>query len=147
MPFENILVPVDFSASAERALRLAVRLARGHARLTLLHVYEPPSVAMGLDLYGIAVPAELAAFSEELNAQCRHLLDRLAQQEIPADVDWRAMVMQGPPARTVLDALEVGGYDLAVMGTHGRGGLKRTLLGSVTETVLRHSPVPVLVTR
>jgi len=145
--FQNLLVPLDFSDNANLALRLAVSLARhGAARLTLLHVGVAPGVALDLGGYGMPVPPTLLELHEQVAREQAAQLDRIARALIPDDVPWTAVVREGDAVQTILD-LAKDGYDLVVMGTHGRRGLERMVLGSVTERVLRASPIPVLVTR
>ena len=142
--FRHILVPVDFSEHSKVALRLAVQLARAHGgQLTLLHVGSEPGFYVG----GPDIPLTLVAQYEELAAAEGHEVERLAREEVPPDVTWRVELRDGYPPETILAAAESTGCDLIVMGTHGRTGLGRALLGSVTERVLHHAKVPVLVTR
>jgi nucleotide-binding universal stress UspA family protein len=147
--FTDILVPIDFSDHATAALRLGIKLAREHkGRLTLLHVGLAPGVGTyDLGGYGVPVPDTLFRLHEEAAREQEQALKKIAHEEIPEDVPWRAVTREGPPAEEVLAQIKEGPYDLVVMGTHGRGGLGRALLGSVTEKVLRSSPIPVLVTR
>ena len=147
--FHHLLVPTDFSETAAHALRLAVRMAREqHAALTLLHVAPPPQAA-GFDFpaFGAALPQAMVDLQQELMKERVHALDRLAHEEIPPDVRWDQRLREGYVPDEIRDELEAGTYDLLVMGTHGRTGLKHALLGSVTERVLRQCLVPVLVTR
>ncbi|MCB9758507.1 MAG: universal stress protein [Alphaproteobacteria bacterium] len=147
MPYRNILVPVDLSETSARALRQAIELAR-HAKgkLTLLnvgilpHVYSDELALGG----GVAGPLFTQA-GEQAAKEQRHRLERLARQEIPESLEYRILVREGYPPQEILEQIADGEHDLVVMGTHGRTGLKRALLGSVAERVLRESPVPVLV--
>ncbi len=147
MSFQNLLVPLDFSDNANLALRLAVSLARnGAARITLLHVGVAPGVALDLGGYGMPIPPTLLELHEKVAHEQALQLDRIARAHIPEDVTWTAVVREGDAVETILDVAK-DGYDLLVMGTHGRRGLERLVLGSVTERVLRAAPIPVLVTR
>jgi nucleotide-binding universal stress UspA family protein len=146
--FTNLLVPIDFSEHSAIALRLAVRMARANrGHLTLLHVGLAPGVgSYDLGGYGVPVPDTLVRLHEEAAQEQEHALRKLGREEIPDDVAWRVVTREGAaPDEVLAEARE--GYDLLVMGTHGRGGLQRAFLGSVTERVLRSSPIPVLVTR
>ncbi len=149
MLFKNILVPIDFSDSSLSALRMAIRLARtGDTSLTLLHVgVMPASTYTDLAAYGVTPPETLFALHEEMAKEQKHALERVAREEIPENMAWRAVCREGFPPEEVVNQITEGGHDLVVMGTHGRTGLKRVLLGSVAERVIRGSPVPVLVTR
>lgn len=147
--FTDLLVPVDFSEHSSQALRLAIRVARASkGRITLLHVGLAPGVgSYDLGGYGVPVPDTLVRLHEEAAREQEHALRKLAQEEIPADVPWRAVTREGAAADEILLEAKEGGHDVLVMGTHGRGGLQRAFLGSVTERVLRSCPIPVLVTR
>jgi nucleotide-binding universal stress UspA family protein len=146
--FTNLLVPIDFSEPCTAALRLAVKLARENkATITLLHVGLAPGVgSYDLGGYGVPIPATLVQLHEEAAREQEHALHKLGREEIPDDLSYRVITCEGSASDEVI--AEAGkGYDLMIMGTHGRGGLSRAFLGSVTERVLRSSPIPVLVTR
>lgn len=147
--FTEILVPIDFSEHASAALRLAVKLARqGSGRVTLLHVGLSPGMAQyDLGTYAVAVPEALVRMHEEGAKEQKRALERLAREEVPEDVPWRTVSREGVLADEIAAEAREGAHDLIVMGTHGRTGLQRAFLGSVTERVLRSSEVPVLVTR
>jgi nucleotide-binding universal stress UspA family protein len=138
--FKHILVAVDFEECSNRALELAIELVGiSGASLTLLHVYYVP-VDGYPDLPGLS--GELQKSVEEV---ARKELDRTlatARTRIPGAA---ATLRWGPPAVEILEAVKVTHPDLVVVGTHGRRGIPRTLLGSVAEKVVRLSPVPVLV--
>ena len=147
MMLNRILVPTDFSASADHALRLAVGLARRDGgSITLMHV-APFPIAFGGDFYGPMPILDLQPTLDQIGKESNHLLERLAKQEVPEDVKCALKVVLGAAADEIAMELEKGGYDLVVLGTHGRTGIPHMLLGSVAERVLRHSAVPVLVTR
>ena len=146
MPFKNILVPTDLSETSLRAIRRAVELARSSGgTITLLHVGILPYV-YSTDM-GFAQPVGplFVQASEQAAREQRHNLERTARQEIPETISHRVVVREGYPPQEILDQVTAGQHDLIVMGTHGRTGLKRALLGSVAERVIRESTVPVLV--
>jgi nucleotide-binding universal stress UspA family protein len=147
--FRSILVPIDFSETASHALRLAIRLAReSQGHLTLLHVGLAPGLgALGVETYGVPVPDTFVQLHEELAKERQHALDRLAGEEVPADVPYITRVREGYAPDEIVAEAKTGKHDLLVIGTHGRTGVGRVLLGSVTERVLRHAEIPVLVTR
>lgn len=135
IPIKTILHPTDFSRPSEHALKFAGALARDYeARLLLLHVVEPPVYYGEL---GMAVPLP-ADFHENL----QHRLHKLAATEPAVRVE--TMLVEGNAGQQILHVAEAQQCDLIVLGTHGRTGLSRVLLGSVAEDVIRHSPVPVL---
>ncbi|HET9626706.1 MAG TPA: universal stress protein [Kofleriaceae bacterium] len=138
-PFEHVLVPVDFSPRSRDAAELALRLVRpGGAGITLLHVVEAPitwgelrplEAYRDLDARGAA---QLEAWIKQLTAGA------------PAPV--RSQVRVGSAGAQILHALEADrSIDLVVMGSHGRTGLKRIVLGSVAEKTVRHAPCPVVI--
>jgi nucleotide-binding universal stress UspA family protein len=132
LAIRTILHPTDFSPLARHAFEVACSLAQDYqARLVLLHVHQPP-IPMGE-----LVPSE--------PPEIRELLLRDLQELKPAPgvaVEYRLEV--GPIAEGVLCAAAETKCDLIVLGTHGRGGLGRMLLGSVAESVLRKAPCMVL---
>jgi nucleotide-binding universal stress UspA family protein len=128
----SILHPTDFSPLARHAFEVACALALDYkARLVLLHVHEPPIPV------GELVPSEDPAIREYL------LRDLQELKPAPGvDVEYRLEI--GPVADGILCAAAETQCDLIVIGTHGRGGLGRVLLGSVAESVLRKAPCMVL---
>lgn len=138
---KRILCPIDFSPGSEHALAHAAALARWYeSRLTVLHVSEiflvpavlpgNPSPVIGPYISREAIVGGLERFTEPLK-----------ESGIPFDIE----IEEGTAAHTIIDAATRAGADLLVMGTHGRGGVEKVLLGSVTEKVLRRSPCPLLV--
>jgi nucleotide-binding universal stress UspA family protein len=139
--FHNILVAVDGSEHAKRALTEAIDLAEcENARLTLMTaVAEVPSVVY----FGVS-GAAAGAVLDERQAEAEKIL-RDANARVPDDLPV-TLVMTGDPIRTALiRQIERGHHDLVVMGSRGRGGVRSALLGSVSHYVLHHSPVPVLI--
>ncbi len=140
-PFKRILVPVDFSPHSEEAIRYAVDVAQKYgATLTLTHVYQPIaySVPDGLVFY---TPAQLGELLSELERQLEQMR---VQAEKAGALRVESKMLQGVPSDEVAALAKDGGYDLIVMGTHGRTGLRHALMGSVAERVLRSAPCPVL---
>jgi nucleotide-binding universal stress UspA family protein len=139
-PVTSILVPVDFSAHSREALNHARALAeRLHASVRVLHCYEPPTFAFDGTFDGASGPTYVV---EQDRGAAEEELVRWME-----DVDWgpveaQSSFVEGAPARRI--AQHAAAHDLVVMGTHGRTGLTRFVLGSVTYAVLRRSPVPVL---
>lgn len=139
----HILVPTDFSDSALLALEHGIYLAnKFEGELHLLHVAELPTVTIPdfpADLFEVARTTGMTRLGE--------LLDR---QEVPLPPVKR-IVMAGTPsepaADVIIDYAMANDVDFIVMGTHGRRGARRLLLGSVTEEVIRRSPCPVLTMR
>ena len=136
MKCQHILVPVDFSADAGRALDRAVGLAQQfQARLTLLHViYLPDAAEVNLAAYLRKVESEM----EQEMAACEK---RVADAGVAVD----ARIVRGAPSPKIVETAAEQQVDLIVMGTHGRTGLQHLLIGSVAERVIRLAPCPVMV--
>jgi len=140
MKITNILVPIDHSACSEQALDYACELAdKLGAKLQLLSVigiptYGVPDVGVGLT----------APMMENLVDDNQRALEALAKSRPAVS---QALVRAGDARDVILHTAEEIGADLIVMGTHGRRGISRALLGSVAEMVVRTSPVPVLTVR
>ncbi len=141
-PFEHVLCPVDFSESSRRAAQVAAELgAPGGAGITLLHAIELPVV------YAFeGVPPDLFA---DIDRQTAKMMERWAEELQPkAKVPVTTLVQTGSPGARALALLDDDPtFDLVVVGSHGRTGLRRVLLGSVAEKIVRHAPCPVLVAR
>jgi nucleotide-binding universal stress UspA family protein len=134
--FKHVLVPTDFGQAAQAALDLALSVASSsEATLTLFHAYVIP-----MPLYSEAAWAP----AEALERESRKALDEALAKTRKRYPRTEAILACGDPAQEIVAAVVKGGADLIVMGTHGRRGLSRVLLGSVAEKVVRLSPVPVL---
>lgn len=134
-----ILVPVDFSASSLEALQLALALARRYdARLVLLHVIAPPHPDMLIDATQI---------ERDVHAAAHERLTRLADATKKIWPRTSRELRTGHPVTTIIALASRTNADLIVIGTHGRTGFKRALIGSVAERVVRHAPCPVLTVR
>ena len=145
--FKKILVPVDFSDGSAAAVQHAVMLGRTlQAQVDVLHAYDVPTF---IPPHVVVMMGEVdAPLSEHAERHANEQLEEfLKNQKLPAEVKVSSRVLLGPPAVTVLEAAEQGGYDLIVMGTHGRTGLPRLVMGSVAEKVVRGSQCPVLTVR
>jgi nucleotide-binding universal stress UspA family protein len=146
MPFRKILVPIDFSEPSLRALRVAVALARhSGAELGLVHIGILPHIySAEIGMSGAVGPLFTQA-GEQLAREQRHSLEKLAHEEIPEAIRHSVEVREGYPPQEIIALVGDGGFDHVVMGTHGRTGLKRFLLGSVAERVVREAGVAVTV--
>lgn len=145
-PFRKILVPVDFSEHSERALRTAVMLARSYeAQLTIVHAHEPIALAVpqGYELIG---EQQLQRLFDELQRSLAQQ-KQLALAEAGSDLQVETQLLHGFAASEICYLAEQAGFDLIVMGTHGRRGLSHALLGSVAERVVRMAPCAVLTVR
>ncbi|HUP46927.1 MAG TPA: universal stress protein [Thermoanaerobaculia bacterium] len=144
MNVKRILAATDFSDLASAAVRHAAGLARDSgAELIILYAdpFEPPAEFMSSQVDTIA--RDLERSQERALEELR----RYAAEHVGDTVKWRAVVAVGTPAAAIVKAAEEEGVDLIAMGTHGRSGLQRLILGSVAERVMREAPVPVLTVR
>lgn len=138
---KHILVPTDLSEGAEQALSYACELARGlGARVHLLNVISIP--ALGVPEIGIALTATMI---DDLVVENQAAIERLAQTCGPQI--GQLLVRTGDARDVINQTAKELGIDLIVMGTHGRRGITRALLGSVAETVVRTAPCAVLTVR
>jgi nucleotide-binding universal stress UspA family protein len=140
--YKSLLCPVDFSDCSQRALDKATELAlASHARLTLAHIWQPP-------LYGIPdVPISPDLIGGIVESDDQLLATWVASAKTAGVEDARSVTVTGVPWDEIVKLVANGEYDLIVMGTHGRTGIGRVLLGSVAERVIRHAPCAVLVVR
>jgi nucleotide-binding universal stress UspA family protein len=143
-PFQRILLPTDFSACSAEAQRAAAELAQRYdATLELLHVFEP-ILYMTPEGHTLLVPGQL----EDLLDGNDRLLDAAKKAAEDAGAPRvRTRQEQGVAASEIVEVARRDGFDLIVIGTHGRTGLKHALLGSVAERVVRRAPCPVLTIR
>jgi nucleotide-binding universal stress UspA family protein len=143
--YEKILVPLDGSEAANRGLHEAIGLARGRpARLHLLHVVED------LPLADIPPSAEFDAALESLRRRGEDLLAKASRTAIDQGAQADTLVIDATGRRAadvIVDTARERGCDLIVIGTHGRRGLSRLMMGSDAERVARTAPVPVLLVR
>ncbi len=141
----HVLCAIDFSDASVVALRQASQLCdRLNARLSLLHVFEVPSYASvpegGGTVLSASIDESVRRISERLNVD----LLALARQVEPAS-GVKTVLRDGNPAQVIVEVAEDLFADLIVLGSHGRSGFSRWLVGSVTERVVRAAKCPVLV--
>jgi nucleotide-binding universal stress UspA family protein len=135
LAIKNILHPTDFSSRSDLSFRLACSLARDYgARLLVMHVVEVPTAVYG---EGIILPPP-----EESWKVARDKLNQMQLQHPNLQLDH--LLVEGSPVPEILRVANEFKFDVIVMGTHGRTGLSRALMGSVTERVLRKAPCPVV---
>lgn len=138
---KNILVPVDFSETSDRALEYAQALAEGFgARVHVLHVIpDPHSQAWSIEATGMS----LGSLMETWESDAQKRLDGLEL----GDVGGERVTKVGQPHNEIIRYAKSKKSDLIVIGTHGRGAIEHMLLGSVAEKVVRTAPCPVLTVR
>jgi nucleotide-binding universal stress UspA family protein len=135
--FTRILCPTDFEEGSLRALALATQIAaQNKAELYLLHVCPAVMIPLG------------GPVTESLMAEqsARQRLEEIAARDLP-HIHHELLVTTGDAAERVINAQSALAADLIVMGTHGRAGLSRLILGSVAERIVREVSCPVLTTR
>lgn len=134
--FRNILVPLDGSTLAERALAPAIELARASSgQITLLRVVTPIYLWAPFVEIEMEVEAALEQSEEQVRKSLEDVRERLLEKE--PDLNIRNVVLSGPVAETIVDFARDNDVDLIVISSHGRSGLSRWVYGSVAEKVIR----------
>lgn len=142
MPVKKILCPVDFSDASERALNNALILAdKLGAELSVLHVYEP------LHIHSPRLTVDHARENEILRKKQERSFDEFLSVFRSKQIPFRELFREGVPEKTIQAVILEGEYDLLIMGTTGRTGLSRILMGSVTEKVTREVPCSFITTK
>ncbi|MCO8245610.1 MULTISPECIES: universal stress protein [unclassified Haladaptatus] len=137
--YERILLPTDGTPSTERAIEQALELAdMCGASIHVLSVVDKT-----------IVPTDVRAdiLYDELESECAEAVAEVEAAANEAGIDVETMIEHGTPYKIILDYVDEHDIDCIVMGTHGRKGLDRYLLGSVTAKVVRLSKIPVLTVR
>jgi len=135
MNAKKILFPTDFSSCSDAGLEQATALARdAGAKLLIVHVEEPPAAYGGGEMYYGMLEPDNAAMLQMLAAV------------VPSDplVAYEHRLVTGDPAEQIVELADQEHCDLIVLGTHGRTGFQRLLMGSVAEAVVRRANCPVL---
>jgi nucleotide-binding universal stress UspA family protein len=138
--FKRIVVATDFTEISDAAIQAALDLARPlHAKVTLVHAYEIP--VYGFPDGALVATSEIAA---RINEAAQSALDALVKRYSSAEVPVDAVLRVGPPHEEVHKVADDLDADLIAVGTHGRHGLARAILGSVAEHLMRTATRPVL---
>lgn len=141
-PPKNILVPIDFSEQSEKAASAAGALAgKTGATVHLVHAYQIPVESVGL------AHTVSQHYVEQFVAESTAQLAELAGKVCAGASLGRFQVVSGDPREVIVEKADELHAELIVMGTHGRRGLKRALMGSVAESVARTAHCSVLVVR
>uniref|UniRef100_A0A7C3UZV1 Universal stress protein n=1 Tax=Desulfobacca acetoxidans TaxID=60893 RepID=A0A7C3UZV1_9BACT len=145
LPVKRILVPTDFSEPAKAAFQTAVELAR-HFSSQLLLVHAVPPVPVPYEPMISPAPSfDITSYLQELINGSKQTLETYAREHVPPGVAATTSVSAGDPAFEILRLAQELEADLIVIATHGRGGWRRFLFGSVAEKVVREAECPVLV--
>lgn len=144
--YKKILVPLDGSELAEKALSHARELAKaGNSQIILLEVIDTTNI---YPVPGVAGPiVGVPMYYEDIAQQEKQYLEKQAEPLRAEGIDTDTVVEEGSPASEVCDFAERTGVDIIVMSTHGRSGINRWVYGSVADRVLRGARVPVLLVR
>jgi nucleotide-binding universal stress UspA family protein len=146
---KRILVPTDFSAGSCAALDHAAGLAeRFGATVVALHVWQPPALMRADDAVSLGGGQSYQTLADLARTRVASEMDAfLAPLAANEGLWFRRQIAMGNAGDTILAVADEGEFDLIVMGTHGRTGLKRVILGSVAEKVTRRASCPVLTIR
>jgi nucleotide-binding universal stress UspA family protein len=140
MMFRSILVPVDGSASSDAAIELAIKLTKNAgAKLVFCHavrIPRPPHDAGGFAREQIM---------EEETTSAQEILEAARKRAAAVGIEAKALMIADPVADAILDCAKEQGADLIVMGSHGRSGIVRAVLGSKTAEVIGRAAIPVMV--
>ncbi len=138
---QKILCPIDFSAPSRNALRYANEFAKAmNAKITVMHVIQPQPIAADVNVP--YVPLEI-----ELEKNAKDDLARIVKEDVHEGVLVEQVLAFGLPSDCVIAQARKENVDLIILGTHGRTGISRLLMGSTTESVIRQAARPVLVVK
>lgn len=140
---KRVLVAVDGSPQSTDALEYALK-EYPEADITALHVIDPVESGYAADPMGVDY---WEGWYEDAQGRADDLLSEVEEAADDAGVSIATATETGPPARTIVEYAEEHGFDQVIVGSHGRRGMARILLGSVAESVVRRSTVPVTVVR
>jgi nucleotide-binding universal stress UspA family protein len=151
--YKKILLPTDGSENSKRANKHALWIAdKSNADIVIMYVIEPhfPELATGLPLSTLPTPDE--RFYEGIREEGHQIIDNFKQEledvqckGICKNTNLKSIITEGKPSNEIVNILDKENIDLVVMGTSGRHGLDRFVVGSVTERVVRNARKPVMV--
>ncbi len=138
----KILCPTDYSRTSDKAVRYAIELGRKvDAHVRFLHIMQPENIAEKTAYsYGVT---KKAANHEAFSDEFRQLMMEEKKKGLSADI----MILRGNPYNSIIEQAHSWGADLVIMGSHGRTGLTRLLMGSVAEAVFHALDIPVLLVK
>ncbi|HET9392445.1 MAG TPA: universal stress protein [Candidatus Rubrimentiphilum sp.] len=142
--FKQIIVPIDGSDCAEKAIEVAAVLAKEQGATCTVCMVVDIAQAAGL---GFATPELVSGWLKTVQTQAEVVVLEAAARLMVKGVPAKTEVVEGHPTDAILQVAKKHRGDIIVMGSHGRTGLRRLFLGSVAESVLRSADIPVLVVR
>lgn len=140
---QRILVPIDESDRSSAALEYALE-EHPEASVTVLHVIDPREFRT---YGGVEGWVDMEHIADQQQDHARRLVENARERAADRGITVTTEVLTGKPARSIVEYVGENDIDHVVIGSHGRSGVSRVLLGSVAETVVRRSPVPVTVIR
>jgi nucleotide-binding universal stress UspA family protein len=141
----TILLAIDDSKFSEAAIQAVAAQAPKDTKVWVLHVLEPPSMSLGREMAG--KEPELEAVWKALRQQAEALVAKAAETLRKSGLNATPIVKEGDPKSRIIDLATEWHADLIVLGSHGRTGLNRFLMGSVSEGVVRHASCSVEIVR
>lgn len=141
------VVPVDFSKTSDVALDHAIKLRKeNNGKLLLIHVLSNSAMMMAGPYE--ATPQMIVEYEKAQHEEAQSQMGKLVRQKKLEPGTFRSMVAQrGDPARVIANEAKKSRANMIIMGSHGRTGLKRIVLGSVAERTLRYAACPVLIVK
>ncbi|MFB6084099.1 MAG: universal stress protein [Halorientalis sp.] len=143
---DRVLVPLDDSPLSDRALEFALDEYADDATITVLHVLDFVEAGYGAPMEGM-LPGYWEDWYEREEENAEQLFEEAQATADEYGVALETETTMGKPARSIVEFADTEGLDHIVMGSHGRSGVSRILLGSVAETVLRRAHCPVTIVR
>lgn len=144
--FRKIMIATDGSELVKKAVDTAIEISKlGQSKLYAVHVISLGDYSSSIPL---AIDAEwVKAMEEHLRIEGQEAIDYVENAGKAAKVEIEPVILEGNPANEIVDFAEKNDIDLIVMGTHGKTGIQRFLIGSVAENVVRHAKKTVLVVK
>ncbi len=141
----TILLAIDDSKFSEAAVRAVAAQASRDMKVWVLHVLEPPSTLLGREMGGYE--PEFEAVWKARREHAKALVAKVAERLRDSGLNATSILKEGDPKLRIIDLAKEWHADLIVLGSHGRKGLNRFLMGSVSEAVARHAPCSVQIVR
>jgi universal stress protein A len=148
LAYDRILVPIDFSEHSKRTVSYATRTATRHnSTIYLLHVFQIPDYVVSPYARRRQDSAEVQSQLDAAEQEARENLEAFAQELLNRGIKVQAYLRVGYPFDEIVLMANHFDVDLIIIGSHGRGGISRLLVGSTAERVVEHAPCPVLVVK